>query len=249
MFENNRHTRPLLRSKLFWVGVLYFSEGFPLGVFYDVFPVQFRQQGVNLAGIGLLSLLGLTWTLKFLWAPAVDHYRRHRRWMFGADLLMGAILLLFAQHAGYGPWVWVAIGAFTLFSATNDIAIDGYTIEMLDTRELGVANGMRIAFYRVGMLAAGVILICTDYLGWAGAYTAGAGIFLLAGLACLNAPRERDIPVARDITVRGELKGLLTHPAAFTGVNLFLLAVVWLADRTMAWSHAITLWISVHAWW
>jgi MFS transporter, PAT family, beta-lactamase induction signal transducer AmpG len=93
---NKRLTSPLLQSKLFWIGILYFSEGFPLGVFYDVFPVHFRQQGVNLAGIGLLSLLGLTWTLKFLWAPAVDHYRHHRRWMFGADILMGAILLIFA---------------------------------------------------------------------------------------------------------------------------------------------------------
>jgi PAT family beta-lactamase induction signal transducer AmpG len=238
--DSHRHAPSLLHSKLFWVGILYFSEGFPLGVFYDVFPVHFRQQGVNLAGIGLLSLLGLTWTLKFLWAPAVDHYRHHRRWMFGADLLMGSVLLLFALHAGYGPWIWVAIGAFTLLSATNDIAIDGYTIEMLDTHELGVANGLRIAFYRVGMLAAGFILICTDHLGWAGAYTAGAGIFLLAGLACLNAPRERKIHMARDITLRGELKSLLTHPAAFAAVVLFLLGTVWLADRTMGWSANIS---------
>jgi len=38
----------LLKSKLYWVGILYFAEGFPLGVFYDVFPVHFRQQGVDL---------------------------------------------------------------------------------------------------------------------------------------------------------------------------------------------------------
>ena len=47
------------KSKLFWVGVLYFSEGFPLGVFYEIFPVYFRQQGVELRQIGVLSLLGL----------------------------------------------------------------------------------------------------------------------------------------------------------------------------------------------
>ena len=244
MIENQRITPSLLQSKLFWVGILYFSEGFPLGVFYDVFPVHFRQQGVNLAGIGLLSLLGLTWTLKFLWAPAVDHYRHHRRWMFGADILMGAILLIFASHAGYGPWVWLAIGTFTLLSATNDIAIDGFTIEMLDKRELGLANGLRIAFYRVGMLAAGFILICTDLLGWAGAYTAGAVIFMLAGLACLNAPRERDTQPAQGITLSDELKGLLAHPPAFTGVVLFLLGVLWLIDHTTEWSHAIG-----HFWW
>ena len=68
---------PLLKNKLFWVGVLYFAEGFPLGVFYEIFPVYFRQQGVDLRQIGVLSLLGLAWTLKFLWAPAIDFFRRH----------------------------------------------------------------------------------------------------------------------------------------------------------------------------
>ena len=66
---------PAYKRKLFWVALLYFSEGLPLGVFFDIFPVYFRQQGVNLADIGLLSLLGLAWTVKFLWAPLVDWAR------------------------------------------------------------------------------------------------------------------------------------------------------------------------------
>ena len=84
------HNQQLLKSKLFWVGILYFAQGFPFGVFYDVFPVHFRQLGVDLREIGFLSLLGLAWTVKFLWAPAVDHYRHHRRWMLAVDLGMGA---------------------------------------------------------------------------------------------------------------------------------------------------------------
>src|SRR3990172_5528811 len=92
-----RTERPaLLRSKLFWVGVLYFSEGFPLGLLYDIFPVWFRQQGVELRNIGMISLLGLAWTLKFLWAPAIDHYRRHRLWMATVDLAMGGVMLAFS---------------------------------------------------------------------------------------------------------------------------------------------------------
>ncbi len=76
----------LLRSKLFWVAVLYFSEGFPLGVFYELFPVYFRQQGVELRDIGIISLLGLAWTLKFLWAPLTDRFKvpimgRRRGWL------------------------------------------------------------------------------------------------------------------------------------------------------------------------
>src|SRR5262245_25395678 len=94
---------PVLRSKLFWVALLYFSEGFPFGVFTDVFPVWFRQQGADLRSIGAISLLGLAWTLKFLWAPAVDHYRHHRWWMASVDVAMGMVMLGFAYAGGFGP--------------------------------------------------------------------------------------------------------------------------------------------------
>ena len=186
---------PLLKSKLFWVGVLYFAEGFPFGLFYDVFPVHFRQRGVDLREIGLLSLVGLAWTIKFLWAPAVDYYRHHRRWMLLVDVGMGATLIFLAMQAGFGPPVWFAIALFTLFSATNDIAIDGYTIELLSKKELGLANGVRIGMARVGILAAGVTLILSDYLGWSGAYTVAAVIVALLGFVCLAAPKEIDVNV------------------------------------------------------
>ncbi len=187
----------LLKSKLFWVGILYFAQGFPFGVFYDVLPVHFRQQGVDLREIGLLSLLGLAWTIKFLWAPAVDYYRQHRRWMLAVDLAMGGCLLYLSMQAGFGPPVWIAIGLFTLLSATNDVAIDGYTIELLEKNELGLANGVRIGMARVGILTAGIVLILSDYLGWPGAYLLAGGIIGLMGGVCLYAPREREVVVAK----------------------------------------------------
>ena len=54
------------RAKLTWVAILYFAEGFPFGLLFDAFPVYFRTHGVSLADIGLISLAGLPWTLKFL---------------------------------------------------------------------------------------------------------------------------------------------------------------------------------------
>jgi PAT family beta-lactamase induction signal transducer AmpG len=227
----------LLRSKLFWVGILYFAEGFPLGMFYDVFPVHFRTQGVELWKIGFMSLLGLAWTLKFLWAPAVDHFRHHRRWMFAADMVMAAVMAGFAWQAGFGPWVWWAIGLFTLMSATNDIAIDGYTIEMLNKRELGLANGLRIGFYRVGMLASGFVLMLTDVWGWTGTYLTAMAVLILAGSACLLAPREVERPGSGTLTLSHEFKALVTHPAAFGLVVLFLLGALGLADQAVGWSE------------
>jgi len=210
-----RNSPSILKSKLFWVGVLYFAEGFPLGAFFDIFPVHFRQQGVNLRDIGFMSLLGLAWSIKFLWAPAIDHYRHHRRWMFIANIVMAGVMALFAIYAEFGSWVWVAIGIFTLLSATNDIAIDGYTIEFLNRKEYGLANGFRIGFYRAGMLGAGFVLIASDYVGWNGAYLLAAMILVAVAFSCLAAPKEMPRKGEADTTLITELKTLITHPSVF----------------------------------
>ena len=227
----------LLRSKLFWVALLYFSEGFPLGVFYELFPVWFRQQGVDLRAIGAISLLGLAWTLKFLWAPAVDHYRGHRYWMATVDLAMGAVLLVFAFLAGLGPWVWAAIALFTLLSATNDIAIDGYTIELLDRNELGLANGVRIGLYRVGMLASGAVLILSDWITWRGAFACAAAVLAACAIAVLFAPRERPIERERQATLAAELARIAADPKLVATVTAFALGVLALVDQVAGWSQ------------
>ena len=220
----------ILKSKMFWVGILYFTEGFPLGVFYDVFPVHFRQQGVDLWQIGFMSLLGLAWTFKFLWAPAVDYYRFHRRWIFTMECLMGLVMIFFALKLDFGPWVWVAIGLFTAFSATSDIAIDAYTIEMLNKDELGIANGLRNGFYRVGMLMAGFILVLSDWISWRATYLSAALILFLAGVACALAPKEQAITTRSELTVKSELLVLLKHPGAIAMVCLLILGCMRLLD-------------------
>ena len=232
-------SRPLLSNKLFWVGLLYFSEGYPLGVFYEIFPVYFRQQGVELRQIGVLSLLGLAWTLKFLWAPAIDYWRHHRRFMAVVDVAMGCAMLYFAMQVGFGPMVWVTIGVFTALSATNDIAIDGYTIEYLGQDELGLANGIRIGLYRVGMLASGFVLMASEWLGWPGAFALSAGVFFALAVACLTAPRERPRTTPRG-SVHAELAALARSPQALAVVAGFVLGVLWLVDGTTKWSERIT---------
>lgn len=218
----------ILRSKLFWISLLYFSEGFPLGLFFDLFPVYFRQQGVELSKIGLLSLLGLAWTLKFLWAPLIDYTRRHRYWMAAADIGMGLVMIVCAREAGFGPWVWFAIGAFTAFSATNDIAIDGYTIEQLDQRELGLANGIRIGFYRVGMLAAGVLLWFSDTAGWSATYSLAAVLFLIIAVVSLLAPKEpARLPRDAPSSLRAEMAALAQQPVLVAALVLFIGGLLW----------------------
>ena len=219
---------PAYRRKLFWVALLYFSEGLPLGVFYDIFPVWFRQQGMELADIGLLSLLGLAWTVKFLWAPAVDWARHHRRWVAAANLGMAAVMLAFALAGlALGPWAWFAIGAFTMLSATNDIATDGYTIEFLDRREYGLANGLRIGFYRAGMLTAGVLLMVSGWLGWGAAYALGAAVFVVNGAMVLLAPAEAARQGTPLTSVAAEFRLLRQQPNFLVALALVLLGLLW----------------------
>jgi MFS transporter, PAT family, beta-lactamase induction signal transducer AmpG len=233
--------RSLIRSKLYWVGVLYFAEGFPFGVFFDVLPVYFRQQGVDLRAIGVLSLLGLAWTLKFLWAPAIDHYRHHRVWMAGADLAMGAVLIALASQTGFGPWVWATIAVFTLLSATNDIAIDAYTIELLDQDELGLANGIRNGMYRVGILGAGLMLALSDWLSWPGAFMCGSVALVGIAMVMLAAPRERTIISQATTTLGTELGRILRSPRALAVLVGFALGTLWLVNRVTRWSDALPL--------
>ncbi len=230
---------PAYKRKLFWVALLYFSEGLPLGIFFDIFPVYFRQQGVNLADIGLLSLLGLAWTVKFLWAPLVDWARRHRWWIAGANLGMAGVMFFFAANTGaaaaagvagtvgtVGPWLWVAIGAFTFLSATNDIATDGYTIELLDKREFGLANGIRIGFYRVGMLFAGVVLMLSGWVGWPWAYALGGAVFGVNAAMALLAPPEK-ARLSTPGTVGNEIRLLRDQPQWLAALALVIGGLLW----------------------
>ena len=243
--------KPIYQRKLFWVALLYFSEGLPLGVFYDIFPVYFRQQGVNLADIGLLSLLGLAWTVKFLWAPAIDWARRHRWWISGANVGMACVMWFFAAGSTnvFGPWVWVAIGTFTLLSATNDIATDGYTIELLDRREYGLANGFRIGFYRVGMIFAGVLLMLSGWYGWSLAYAVGGAVFGCNAVMALLAPPEKP-RVSSTGTVAAEIKLLRDQPLWIVALALVLCGLLWPAlaplAKVVGWD-AVAVWNKT--WW
>jgi PAT family beta-lactamase induction signal transducer AmpG len=159
--------------------------------------------------------------------------------MFTVDLAMGGVLIFLAMQHGFGPPIWMAIALFTLLSATNDIAIDGYTIEMLGKQELGLANGIRIGMARVGILAAGVILILSDTLGWGGAYLAAAGLVAALGIICLFAPRELAAGVRKPLTLARELRNIFFHPRALGMVLLFALGTLWLVNNATRWSEQV----------
>lgn len=190
-------TAPPLGRRLVWIGILSFASGFPFGLFNDLIPVYLRSSGTSLRDIGLLSTLALPWALKFLWAPAVDRYGSRRRWIAGTQVGLAAALLFFGGADGSaGPGFFVLLLTLVALSATQDIAVDGYTIEIMERDELGPANGTRVMGYRLGMIVAGGVLVAASArLGWAAVFLAGALLYALTAAlstAMPESPRPRD---------------------------------------------------------
>lgn len=222
-----------LRAKLLWVSILYFAEGFPFGVVVDALPVYFRVHHMALAEIGLLSLLGLPWTLKVFWSPVVDRVGERRQWIGSCLVVMAAaaaaIPLFDPGRPGRG--LWSVLFLFTVASATQDIAIDAYTVSLLDPGEEGVGNGVRVSAYRVALIVGGGGLVAlAGLLGWPALYLSAAA--LLVGLALL-ARQAPPVAVRRQPAAAwaADFWAWLVRPGA-AGVFLFVL-IYKLGDAAM----------------
>jgi PAT family beta-lactamase induction signal transducer AmpG len=157
------------RKVLFWIAVLYFAEGLPFGIAYDVWPVFFRVHGVSLREIGLMSLLSLPWTWKMLWAPLVDRWGCRQHWVTAALFVLGATTLaIVPQDASNPSWLmWGLLLLFTTASATQDIAIDAYAVDVATPQTTGSINGVRVSAARVAMMAGGGgIIYLAGKTGW-----------------------------------------------------------------------------------
>ncbi len=177
-----------LRRKLVWVAALSFASGFPYGVFVELLPTYFRVRDVGLAEIGAVAALGGAWTFKFLWAPLIDRTGTRKGWIIGSQLLLAVVLasLTTLDVSSISTTVWLLLAALVALSATQDVAIDAYTIELLDERELGAANGIRVTAYRVALIAAGGGFVALGGLiGWRPVF--GAAAALMVAIAVMTA--------------------------------------------------------------
>ena len=189
-------------QKLGLLSALYFSQGLPFGFFTQALPVMLREQGFSLSAIGLSSALALPWALKFLWAPIVDRHHmpalgRRRSWILPLQAAAAVLLTALALSAGYQHMALLlgAVFVLNLISATQDIATDGLAVDMLRPGERGLANGVQVAGYRVGMIVGGgALLILFDTLGAANTFLAMSGLLALASAPvwfAREAPRQR----------------------------------------------------------
>ena len=214
-----------LKTRLGWIAALAFASGFPFGLVNETIPIYLRTHGVGLVEIGQLNKLSLPWSIKWLWAPLVDRHGTRRQWIAGC--LAGLAALTFAvgtlQTGRLGTEFWIILVLIVLLSATQDVAIDAYTIQSTTTRELGVANSVRITLYRVGMLTAGGLLVwLAGRIGWSESFSVGA--VLLAALAlCAFLLPAVDRGAGRPPNLLEPLKELLSRPGIATVIAFALI--------------------------
>jgi PAT family beta-lactamase induction signal transducer AmpG len=207
-----------LKPRVLIVLFLGFSAGLPLALSGSTLAVWMREAGVDLITIGLFTLVGTPYSIKFLWAPVVDALDipvlspllgRRRGWLvFSQLLLIGSIVLLGYCDPAVAPW-YVVFGAAVLVataSATQDIVIDAFRIESLPENEQAAGVASYVAAYRIGTLAstAGVLFLVTGFEGlsfgkgaaWTAGYLIMAALVVIGIVTTLIATEPRKSAVA-----------------------------------------------------
>lgn len=148
------------RNTGLWISVLYFSEGFPYTLVNTMSIVFLKGLGTSNEIIGLTSFFFLPWVVKGFWSPLVDIYGTKRKWILGMEIIcivlftiLAVTTLLPTSFAVLGAIAILTCIAFT--SATHDVAIDGFYLNVLNKDQQAFFVGVRNTAYRIAMLAGG----------------------------------------------------------------------------------------------
>ncbi len=213
--------------------LLGYAAGLPLLLIGGTLQAWMTDSKVDLGTIGMVSLIGLPYTVKFLWAPFLDRFKvpflgRRKGWMIVFQGLLVASIFALSLVNPKEHLMMVGVIAFTIafFSASQDIALDAYRREILPDEELGFGSSVYVTGYRIGMLlASSGALILADQIPWANVYKWMAVCMAPAILFTIIAPKERtDIKAPSNMkeAILGPLKEFFTRSGALT-ILLFIL--------------------------
>ena len=200
----NRRAAAVARGVV--VALLGFASGLPLALTGQALQAWLSVEGLDIATIGFLSLVGLPYTFKFLWAPLMDRFEvwpalgRRRGWLVLTQLALAAALValsLLPPREALQPFALLAL-AVAFLSASQDVVIDAYRTDLLPAAERGLGSSLNVLGYRLAMIVSGgIALIWTDPVaggGWTWPQVYRAMALLMAGAALLSAlalPRLR----------------------------------------------------------
>ena len=166
--------KPYLEKKMLITLSMGFVSGVPLLLTITLLQAWLTDEGVSKSTIGLFALVGLPYSLKFIWAPLFDHFiisslGRRRGWLLATQiLLMISIVVLGLADPALNPLNVAILATLVAFSsASQDIVIDAYRRETLTDSEQTIGASAYVLGYRIGALAAGAGgLILADYMSY-----------------------------------------------------------------------------------
>lgn len=182
--------------------VLGFSSGLPLALTTGTLQAWATVAGVSLQNIGFLTLVGTAYTVKFLWAPFVDRYApnflgRRRSWIFFTQVLLAifiAAMGLMSPSTELGLLALFAV-IVAFLSATQDIAFDAYSTDVLRDQERAAGAAIKVLGYRLAMIVSGglALVLAGSWLGWSNTYLLMAGLMLVCAVATVLAPEPEKV--------------------------------------------------------
>ena len=228
--------------RLFWVLLLGFSSGIPLALTGTTLQAWMATEKIDLAVIGVFSLVGLPYTVKYLWAPVMDRFvppflGRRRGWMLVTQLglVLAISAMAFSDPAGATGLFAVLALLVSFSSASQDVVIDAYRTEVLEPIELGPGAGVHILGYRIAMLTSGAIaLILADRLPWKTVYLLMAGSVLVGVIASLFSPEpqlKEKPPASLKEAVAEPFVEFLARPGA---IGILAFVILYKLDVVMA---------------
>ncbi|NTV96365.1 MAG: MFS transporter [Thiobacillus sp.] len=179
----------------FAVLFLGFASGLPLALTGQAMQAWLAVDGVDIATIGFLGLVGVPYTFKFLWAPLMDRFEppwlgRRRGWLVLTQLALAAALVWMAGISPRDNAALFALSALLLafLSASQDVVIDAYRTDVLPARERGLGGSLSVFGYRLAMiLSGGIALIWAEqWQSWPRVYMTMAGIMVAAAVFSLT---------------------------------------------------------------
>lgn len=206
---------------------LGFASGLPLALTGQAMQAWLTTDGVAIATIGFLALVGMPYTFKFLWAPLMDRFEppllgRRRGWLVLTQLALAAIIYFLSTLKFSDSPQWFALGALLIsfLSASQDVVIDAYRTDLLPENERGIGASMSVLGYRIGMiLSGGIALIWAEqWRSWPRVYMVMAGIMLTAAVfSFLFLPAVKSVIKPLDSNPKQELLGFV---ALIVGVSI-----------------------------
>lgn len=246
----------ILGPRMLVAFVMGFACGLPLLLTITVLQAWMQQEGVDLTVIGLMALVGLPYTLKFIWAPLMDRFTlpflgRRRGWLLIIQLLlMAAIAWLGLSNPAEHPWLLaVAALGVTFFSASQDIVVDAYRREDLSDRELGLGSSLYVQGYRIGMLlASGGGLILADHMSFSGVYLIMAGcmgVGVLTTLLCREPQASQGTPQTLGEAVVQPFVEFFSRSGVWWGVGVLSFILLYKIGDSMASAMTIPFYLDL----